>query len=61
MTDRQLAILLAEYHLAVGEICRLLAERDIPEAYTQAIEVKARLNAALKTLGTRAAKKERQP
>ena len=46
----------------MGEICRLLAERDIPEAYTQAIEVEARLIAALKALDEpEAAKEARQP
>ena len=50
MTDRQLAMLLTDYHLAVGKICYLLEEREIPEAHNEAIEIKARLSAALKTL-----------
>ena len=50
MTDRQLAILLTDYHLAIDEICRLLSEHEIPEAYTQAVEVMARLNAYIKSL-----------
>ena len=43
-------MLLTDYHLEMSEICRLLNEHEIPEAYAQAIKVKARLKAALKTL-----------
>jgi hypothetical protein len=50
MTDKQLAILLTDYRLAVREICRLLDEHEIPEAYTQAVELGARLEAYTKSL-----------
>jgi len=54
MTNEQLAMILADYYMRVALLKVNIEQGDIQKASNRATEIKAELDAAIKTLGVKA-------